>query len=123
MAPDLLHVDDPDFSNSKPIGTNSQSSRLLLINTITESMDYGECMSNRNSSTARLERGPHSSLQDPRQHKIHRNIVNPLFSQRSVNTLSTMAQEKLENAVRIIKTHQFQGKPFDIQRLYRCISV
>ena len=63
------------------------------------------------------------SLQDPHQHKVRRNIVNPLFSQGSVNALSEMAQQKIERAARIIERHQLENKPLDIQTLYRCISV
>ncbi|KAK3171272.1 hypothetical protein OEA41_003356 [Lepraria neglecta] len=104
VAPDLLQVDDPDFFREVhgPQGTCVKSKFF-----------YGTV----GAPAAFL------SLQDPHQHKIRGKVVNPLFSERSVNTLSTMAQEKLEKAVRIIKTHHFQRKPLDIQRLYRCISV
>lgn len=63
------------------------------------------------------------SLQDPHQHKVRRNVINPLFSKGSVNKLSAMVQEKVEKAVCIIEKHQFEDEPLDIQTLYRCILV
>ncbi|KAK0509985.1 hypothetical protein JMJ35_007379 [Cladonia borealis] len=104
VAPDLLHIDDPDFFREVhgPHGTYVKSKFF-----------YGTV----GASAALL------SLQDPHEHKVRRNVVNSLFSQGSVNALSEMAQEKIETAVRIIERHQLENKPLDIQTLYRCISA
>lgn len=63
------------------------------------------------------------NLTDPHEHKIRRAIVNPLFSQKSVNVLASMVQDKLEQAMDVMKRHDLEGKPIDIQKLYRCILV
>lgn len=62
-------------------------------------------------------------MRDPHEHKIRRTIVNPLFSQKSANALATMVQDKLEQALQILKRHDLEEKPIDIQRLYRCVTV
>ena len=79
------------FSESKPIGTSSQSSRLFVDiynhkvhgpqgTYVKSKFFYGTI----GAPAALL------SLQDPHQHKIRGNVVNPLFLRRLVNTLSIM---------------------------------
>ena len=63
------------------------------------------------------------TLTDPHKHKTRRAIYNPAFSKKSVSALESVMQDKLEKAIQIMKRHHIEGKPFDIQRLYRCILV
>lgn len=68
---------------------------------------------------------PHSllALRDVRIHNTRRAIVNPMFSQKSINTLASMVQDNLEKLIHIMRRHYLEGKPTDIQTLYRCLSV
>ncbi|KAF6227938.1 hypothetical protein HO133_007666 [Letharia lupina] len=104
VAPDLLHVDDPEFFRE----VHGPQGKFLKSEYF-----YGTV----GAPNALL------SIRDPHEHKIRRAIVNPLFSQKSVNALASMVQDKLEQAMHIVRRRHLEGKPVDIQRLYRCISA
>ena len=63
------------------------------------------------------------NLTDPHKHKTRRAILSPMFSQKSISALEGRVQDKLEQAMHIMKRHHIEGKPLDIQYLYRCILV
>ena len=63
------------------------------------------------------------SLCDPKKHKIHRSVVTPLFTKQSIDRLSSCVVDKVEDAVELMRQCNEQGKPVDIQLLYRCITV
>lgn len=62
-------------------------------------------------------------LRDPHIHKTRRAIVNPMFSQKSVNARESMVQDHIEQAMHIMRKYDFEERPIDIQNLYRCIMV
>lgn len=63
------------------------------------------------------------NLRDPHEHKIRRAIVNPVYSQKSIDGLASMVQDKLEQLINIMRRRNLEGKPTDIQKLYRCMTV
>ena len=62
-------------------------------------------------------------LRDPHIHKKRRALVNPLFSQKSISELASTLEDKLEQAMDIMRKQDRKGEPVEIQRLYRCIMV
>jgi len=63
------------------------------------------------------------SICDPKKHKIHRSVVTPLFAKQSIDRLAPTVADKVEDAVEVMRQCSAQGKPVDIQTLYRCITV
>lgn len=63
------------------------------------------------------------SICDPEKHKTHRSVVTPLFAKQSIDGLAPSVAGKVEDAVEVMKHCHAQGKPVDIQLLYRCITV
>ncbi|KUJ06618.1 cytochrome P450 [Mollisia scopiformis] len=62
-------------------------------------------------------------IMDPDQHRVHRRLLNPMFSKRYIYTLSPLMAEKLEMAIRVMEERCQSRKPVDIQTLYRCITM
>ena len=60
---------------------------------------------------------------DPHKHKVHRAIVNPLFSRVSLGKLAPIVGGIVEHAAEITKQRFAKGQPVDVQTLYRCITV
>ena len=60
---------------------------------------------------------------DPHKHRVHRTVINPLFSKQSLNKLLPVVKTIVEHAANIMRQRYKQNKPTDIQKLYRCITV
>lgn len=104
VAPDLIHVDDPEFYRE----VFSPQTRFHKSEYFYADLGISRALGN---------------LTDPHEHKIRRAIVNPLFSQNSVNAFSNVVRDKLEEAIDVMKKHDLEGTPIDIQKLYRCITA
>ena len=63
------------------------------------------------------------SICDPKLHKIHRSVVNPLFAKASIDRLIPTVVGKVEDAAEVIRQCSERGEPVNIQMLYRCITV
>ena len=60
---------------------------------------------------------------DPHKHKVHRTVINPLFSKQSLDKLLPIIQNIVEHAADVMRQRYRKGKPTDVQKLYRCITV
>lgn len=60
---------------------------------------------------------------DPQKHKIHRTVVNPLFSKQALDKMTPIIGQIIEHAADIMRQRYRKGKPVDVQKLYRCITV
>ena len=60
---------------------------------------------------------------DPKKHRIHRNVLSPLFSKPALARLSEILEIKVEQVVDVIGKHFAEGKAVDIQNLYRRLTV
>lgn len=63
------------------------------------------------------------AMTDPHQHKIRRNMLNPLFSARSIDSISSRTTLLVQRALEIAITHAETGKAINIQQLFRRIAV
>lgn len=62
-------------------------------------------------------------LTDPHKHKIRRNMLNPLFSSQSVDSMSSRTTRIVERALKIALSDAEAGKETNIQQLFRRITV
>lgn len=62
-------------------------------------------------------------LCDPHKHKIHRTVINPLFSKQALDKLAPVIGKIVEHAADIMRQRHKKGKHVDVQKLYRCITV
>ena len=62
-------------------------------------------------------------MTDPAEHRVHRNIVNPMFSARSIQEISHGAIAKVKKAADLMRKKSLDGKHINIQQVYRCITA
>lgn len=62
-----------------------------------------------------------ATIIDPKKHRIHRNILNPLFSTQSIDQMSAGVCDKVDQAIRFME--RTQSRPVNIQELLRCTEV
>lgn len=70
--------------------------------------------------------GPEKSLPaicNPVKHRIHRNILNPLFSKRAVAVKYSLVLEKVERAVEFVRRRSRQKAPIEVDLLFRRVAV
>lgn len=70
--------------------------------------------------------GPEKSLPaicNPVKHRIHRNILNPLFSKRAVTVKYPLVLEKVERAVDFVRRRSQEEAPIEIDLLFRRVAV
>ncbi|KAL6232073.1 hypothetical protein BDW75DRAFT_243331 [Aspergillus navahoensis] len=60
---------------------------------------------------------------NPHKHGLRRAIINPLFSKQSLDKLLPVVQDIVEHAANVLRKRYKEGKPTDVQKLYRCITV
>ncbi|MCJ1465275.1 hypothetical protein MMC07_003891 [Pseudocyphellaria aurata] len=62
-------------------------------------------------------------LRDPHKHRIRRNMLNPLFSSRSIDSMSLRTSRTVQRALRIALSDFEAGKETNIQQLFRRITL
>ena len=62
-------------------------------------------------------------LCDPHRHRLHRAVINPLFSKQALDKQAPVIGQIVEHAAEIMRQRHKKGKHVDIQKLYRCITV
>lgn len=63
------------------------------------------------------------SICDPDKHRIHRTILNPLFSKRNIARLAPFVSAKLREAGRLIEAFAARDGVVDVRQVYRRITV
>lgn len=67
--------------------------------------------------------GAMASILDPKQHRMYRNHLRPLFASRAVDSVIPQLKVELEKATRILKMHHAEDRPLNIQSMYRAFTV
>lgn len=62
-------------------------------------------------------------ITDPHKHKIRRNMLNPLFSARSTDTMSSRSTRIVQRALEIVVTDSEADRAINIRELFRRITV
>lgn len=62
-------------------------------------------------------------MRDPHKHKIRRNMLNPLFSARSIDGVSSRTTRTVQRALEIVVTDTQAGKVINIHQLFQRIMV
>lgn len=63
------------------------------------------------------------TMTDPHKHKIRRNVLNPLFSARSIDSISSRTTRTVERALETIVDDTQAGKAINIELLFRRIML
>ncbi|RAH68800.1 cytochrome P450 [Aspergillus aculeatinus CBS 121060] len=66
--------------------------------------------------------GAMASILDPKQHRMYRNHLRPLFASRAVDSVIPQLKVELEKATRILKMHHAEDRPLNIQSMYRAFT-
>ncbi|KAM0801931.1 cytochrome P450 [Usnea florida] len=70
--------------------------------------------------------GPEKSLPaicNPTKHRIHRNILNPIFSKKAVGVKYPLVLEKVERAVDFVRRRSQENAPIEIDLLFRRVTM
>jgi cytochrome P450 len=67
--------------------------------------------------------GAMASILDPKEHRVYRNHLRPLFASRSVDAVVPKLKVELRKATLILEKHRAQNRPLNIQSLYRSFTV
>ena len=62
-------------------------------------------------------------MTDPHKHKIRRNLLNPLFTARSIDSTSLQTTRTVQRAMETAIADTQAGKTINIQQLFRRIMV
>lgn len=62
-------------------------------------------------------------MTDPQKHKVRRNLLNPLFSARSIDSISSRTTRRVQRGLEIAIANAEAGKAINIQQLFRRITV
>lgn len=101
IAPDHVHINDSDFFN---VVFGSQS-------------EFYKAEEYDNTGLS----GGLLTMRDPHKHKIRRNMLNPLFSARSIDGVSSRTTRTVQRALEIVVTDTQAGKVINIHQLFQRI--
>ena len=62
-------------------------------------------------------------IENPKVHRIRRNIINPVFTPRSVIGHSRLVSLRVKGALAVMRAKHDQGMPVDLHRLFQCFTV
>ncbi|KAJ0426675.1 cytochrome P450 [Aspergillus carlsbadensis] len=104
ISPNHVHVNDPDFYHVVyRAGTDYQKAPHFY-----KALIYPEAL---------------ISIMDPKRHRVYRNTIAPLFSPAAIDQCAPRTHQVILKAAANIKESLRSGKPVNMERLFRCVSI
>lgn len=126
ISPNHVHINDTDFYHEYV----DKFAFLFCIVSIRKELKSRRVFSPRSEFYKAPELydnvglpGSLITMTDPHKHKIRRNVLNPLFSARSIDSISSRTTRTVERALETIVDDTQAGKAINIELLFRRIMV